>query len=237
MITSQYKDTLRKIINAFYKSKNPSGLVVTNRGVKDSNFTGENVTIIVLKEGRELDDSEKLSFQRLAEVIVQERVEPVETKKETHGLTTDNTDLELSELAEDGQYKKHIVLSEEERSKGFIRTVRNEYEHKGREFDKTLMNKLEEPVVHSNKKYTHQVGIRIDGEVKGHRLLQEDEAAQLEETGHVGGCGVVTSMPKSIAETYARDPKFYGSTYCVGCKVYLPVTEFVWKNTDEKVGS
>lgn len=44
-------------------------------------------------------------------------------------------------------------------------------------------------------------------------------------------CGVVTSMGLSIAETYARDPFFYGGTYCAYCKAHYPVGEdgeFVW---------
>ena len=41
-------------------------------------------------------------------------------------------------------------------------------------------------------------------------------------------CGVETRMNETIAETYARDPKFYGATYCVGCHMHLPVGEFDW---------
>lgn len=41
-------------------------------------------------------------------------------------------------------------------------------------------------------------------------------------------CGVQTTMSLEIAETYARDPSFYGATYCVGCRAHLPVAEFVW---------
>lgn len=41
-------------------------------------------------------------------------------------------------------------------------------------------------------------------------------------------CGVATTMSQPIAETYARDPKFYGATYCVGCQKHLPVSEFLW---------
>ena len=50
-------------------------------------------------------------------------------------------------------------------------------------------------------------------------------------------CGAKTSMSQSISETYARDPKFYGSTYCVGCKMHLPVNEFTWTDDGEVVGS
>lgn len=53
-------------------------------------------------------------------------------------------------------------------------------------------------------------------------------------------CGVVTYMSKAIAETYARNPSFYGGTYCAGCRGHFPVGEegqFVWDGTDEKVGT
>ena len=51
-----------------------------------------------------------------------------------------------------------------------------------------------------------------------------------------GACGALTRMGTAIAETYARDPKFYGSTFCVGCNRHLPVAEFKWED-GEVVGS
>lgn len=80
-----------------------------------------------------------------------------------------------------GQQKGYVVLSAEERSKGFIRPVRRSYVH-----------------------------------------LK---------------CGAVTTMAQSIAETYARDPGFYSGTFCCGCRVHLPLSEFRWDGTDEVVGS
>ncbi len=50
-------------------------------------------------------------------------------------------------------------------------------------------------------------------------------------------CGVVTRMGTALAETYARDPLFYSATFCVGCEAHLPVAEFTWDGTSEKVGS
>lgn len=50
-------------------------------------------------------------------------------------------------------------------------------------------------------------------------------------------CGTRTTMGLSIAETYARNPKFYGSTFCCGCRTHLPVAEFTWDGTAEEVGS
>lgn len=43
-------------------------------------------------------------------------------------------------------------------------------------------------------------------------------------------CGVETGMGLYIAQTYAAQPSFYGSTYCVGCKMHLPVGEFRWED-------
>lgn len=50
-------------------------------------------------------------------------------------------------------------------------------------------------------------------------------------------CGGVTKMGRSLSETYARDPKFYGSTFCVNCNVHLPVAEFIWTQDREPVGA
>lgn len=52
-------------------------------------------------------------------------------------------------------------------------------------------------------------------------------------------CGTETTMSQAIAETYARQPSFYGATYCVGCSMHRPVgenSEFVW-NDGTKVGT
>ena len=41
-------------------------------------------------------------------------------------------------------------------------------------------------------------------------------------------CGSITTMGEKIAATYARDPWFYGSTYCVNCSMHRPLSEFLW---------
>lgn len=105
------------------------------------------------------------------------------------------------ELKENGQQKGYVVLSEEERAKGFVRPVRCGYKHVG------ALTQL----VNDAGENTHQV--------------------------RVGGCGTVTTMAVSIAETYARDPKFYSGTFCCGCGKHLPLNEFVWNGTEEEVGS
>jgi hypothetical protein len=98
--------------------------------------------------------------------------------------TSDPNNPGLRDIGPDGMQRTYLVLSDEERAKGFIRPLRRSYRH----------------------------------------LV----------------CGTVTTMGQSIAETYARDPAFYGGTYCVGCSDHFPVGEhgqFVWDGTDEKVGT
>lgn len=49
----------------------------------------------------------------------------------------------------------------------------------------------------------------------------------------LGGCGAETRMGYELSETYARDPGFYGATYCVGCRMHKAVGEdgeFYWSN-------
>lgn len=50
-------------------------------------------------------------------------------------------------------------------------------------------------------------------------------------------CGTVTTMGQALAETYARDPKFYGGTFCCGCHTHFPVAEFTWEPDGSVVGS
>lgn len=50
-------------------------------------------------------------------------------------------------------------------------------------------------------------------------------------------CGGETRMALEIAETYARNPGFYGATYCVHCRMHLPVAEFRWSYGGGQVGS
>lgn len=50
-------------------------------------------------------------------------------------------------------------------------------------------------------------------------------------------CGSLTTMNPSIAATYARQPDFYGSTYCFTCRKHLPLSEFRWEPDGSVVGS
>jgi hypothetical protein len=49
-------------------------------------------------------------------------------------------------------------------------------------------------------------------------------------------CGTSTKMGHELSETYARNPKFYGGTYCVTCRAHFPVAEFKWED-GQTVGS
>jgi len=48
--------------------------------------------------------------------------------------------------------------------------------------------------------------------------------------------GMVTIIAVAIAETFARDPGFYGNTYCAQCRLHRPVGEFEWLD-GSKVGT
>jgi hypothetical protein len=59
-------------------------------------------------------------------------------------------------------------------------------------------------------------------------------------------CGHVTTMADKLAETYARDPHFYGGTFCSFCGKHFDLfkyegetrlSNFKWEGTDEAVGS
>ncbi len=95
----------------------------------------------------------------------------------THGVDPEGTTAP--------QAGAYLVLSEQERAKGFVRPVRTSYRH--------------------------------------------------------DTCGAVTTMSRGLAETYAREPGFYGATYCVTCQRHAPVKEFRWDvqgdDTDPVVGS
>lgn len=49
-------------------------------------------------------------------------------------------------------------------------------------------------------------------------------------------CGATTSMGLELCETYARQPSFYGQTYCVRCQMHRPVAEFRWIEADGSLG-
>lgn len=102
------------------------------------------------------------------------------------GVTSDRNDPRLTHGSDETpveQAEVYLVLSDEERARGFVRPYRERYRH---------------------------------------------------ET-----CGEITTMGRPIAETYARDPSFYGGTFCCHCSMHRPVGaegEFVWIEQDGSDG-
>ncbi len=105
-------------------------------------------------------------------------------------MTTDRNDPKLREIIQDGPLKgqqaDYLVLSDDERAKGFVRPVRRSYKHLA--------------------------------------------------------CGGVTTMGQAIAETYARNPKYYSGTFCCRCGTHFDLgppwkPAFLWDSDGEPVGS
>lgn len=152
-------------------------------------------------------------------------------------ITTDPTDPRLGRGVDDKpvpQNAVYLVLSEDERAKGFVRPVRTTYIHVGAPGPTHPLTDLTEE---QQERYASVGYVKYEAlpESELPRTGRYWTQAQLNEVGK--GCGTTTTMSQSIAETYARDPKFYGSTYCVHCRKHLQVNEFVWDGTNERVGS
>ena len=129
----------------------------------------------------------------------------------------------------DGMHDAYFVLSQAERDKDFVRPLRLSYVHRGvrpRGPTRDLMPEESERYLGQN--YVAFEPYPDDDGIAGRFWTAEQLRS---------GCGACTTMGIAIAETYAREPKFYGSTFCAGCKKHLPVAEFVWAGTDEVVGS
>lgn len=131
----------------------------------------------------------------------------------------------------DGQKADHWVMCPGEIIKqGFKRPVRMSYQHvgiPGPEFP--LIDLTEEQRTRYGEAQGYVAGSAIG------RYWRQSEIDKIDK-----GCRTVTSMPISIAETYAAEPGFYGSTFCCGCRAYLPVGErgeFVWQGTQNRVGT
>jgi len=109
-------------------------------------------------------------------------------------------------LRADGQQKDYVVLCDTERAKGFLRPVRTQYRHVARR----------PPQCQDYK--------RPEGVMGGPCLncgRPQPEHIQL-----IEGCGAITTMGQALAETYARDPKFYSGTFCARCGSHFPVGEY-----------
>jgi hypothetical protein len=135
------------------------------------------------------------------------------------------------------QHDTYLVLSPTERAKGFVRPVRRGYVHVGTSGPKRPLRDLTNEEKERFGKYDYvkfEAYPPSDSSVTGRYWTQAD----LENVGK--GCGTLTTMGQALAETYARNPGFYGSTYCCGCSKHRPVGEageFVWDGTEERVGT
>ena len=153
-------------------------------------------------------------------------------------LTTDPSDPRLGhgvDTAPRPQSDVYLVLSEEERAKGFVRPVRTAYRHAGKAGPKFPLRDLTAEEATYAGDY---VKFEVYPESMAPRTGRFWSQADLDAVGK--GCGTVTTMGLALAETYARDPRFYGATYCCGCGMHRPVGErgeFVWVGTDERVGT
>ena len=145
-------------------------------------------------------------------------------------LTTDPNDPRLKEVESSGQQVAYLVLSEEERAKGFVRPLRRSYKHVGIKPDLPLRNLTDEE--HERYDQYGYVAFEAYPESEFPKTGRFWTAEQLR-----GGCESVTTMGLALCETYARNPKFYGATFCATCGTHKPVAEFQWKEDGEVVGS
>lgn len=152
------------------------------------------------------------------------------------GTTSDPSDPRINVPKGPGEQNEvYLVLSEEDRAKGFVRPYRDTYVHRG-ERPKYPVRDLTSEELERFQRFGY---VKFEEYPEGSPETQGGvvtgkywTAARLE-----SGCGQSTTMRRDIAETYARDPAFYGATWCVRCCKHLPVAEFVWQGTDDTVGS
>ena len=133
-------------------------------------------------------------------------------------------------VGSNGQYGAYWVLSPEERAKGFIRPVRDRYVHVTPAARYPLRDLTsEEATLYEGMGYVKYEPYPEDQRPTLGKFWTAADLAPR--------CNTTTTMGTALAETYARDPKFYGATFCVHCGAHFPVEEFVWKGTAERVGT
>jgi hypothetical protein len=144
------------------------------------------------------------------------------------GLTTDRKDPDLGYGVDDQsvpQNKKYLVLSDEELAKGYVKPYRTAYKHVGRRPRYPLRDLTDEEKEH----YGDQGYVSFEVYPEGHssvgRFWTQKELDS--------GCGGVTTMGHELSATYARDPWFYGATYCCYCRKHRPLDEFIWEPDGE----
>ena len=149
-------------------------------------------------------------------------------------LTTNPNDPRLGKGQDDKpipQNEVYLVLSKEEIAKGFVRPLRQSYQHVGLYPKYPLRDLTEEEHERYDKfgyikyeEYPKDLNIGL-GRFWTKAMLNNNS------------CNHITKMHIVLCETYARQPTFYGSTYCVGCQMHKPVEEFIWVEDGARVGS
>jgi hypothetical protein len=128
-----------------------------------------------------------------------------------------------------GMLKDYWVLSKEERSKGFVRPVRRSYIHVGIRPKYSLRDLTPE----EHERYDKWNYVKYEEYPEGNATCGRFWTQKMLNSG----CGTTTTMGLALSETYARDPEFYGSTFCCNCGTHFPVEEFKWEGTNEILGS
>jgi hypothetical protein len=75
-----------------------------------------------------------------------------------------------------------------------------------------------------------------NGQHEHHPINTEGEYVAPIRRTYIHKCGAATTIGTKIAETYAKNPKYYGRTFCTGCRDYFPVKQFHWDHTMILVG-
>lgn len=151
-------------------------------------------------------------------------------------VTDDRAKLDTSIEPATGMQRSYLVLSEEERAKGFVRPVRRTYVHAGNGGPKGQTRALTDE---ERERYAGE-DFAIFEEYGPERAPATGRFWTNAELARATACGTTTTMGEALAETYARQPGFYGGTFCVRCRAHFPVGangEFVWEGTSEKVGT
>lgn len=121
------------------------------------------------------------------------------------------------------QNEWYLVMSEEERKKGFVRPIRRKYVHNGFKPKYPLRDLTEEEIV----TFGHAGFVKFEIYSENSKSNSTGRFWTQKELD-TKGCGAETTMGLELCETYAANPGYYGSTYCTGCHKHRPVKEFNW---------
>jgi hypothetical protein len=131
-----------------------------------------------------------------------------------------------------GMQRGYVVLSEEERKRGFVKPVRQRYKHVGPPQPVNLRDLTEEEIQHNDPKGgLGYVKYEEYGPEQSPLVGKFWTQAELDRVQF--RCGAVTTMGLALAETYARNPSFYGGTFCAACRKHYPLVEFTWEPDGE----